>query len=222
MADRLVPKEPFPTLRETPEEIAYELRAHEGALWTGSRMFIGIWAFAFAALGFCYFYLRSANNAGLWRPQHLTAPTASGAAIFAFSLVAAFLIAYGLWRFRSGSALDWEVAGWTAVLSSLIAAGLQIWQLTVLPFFPGASGYSSCFVGWAGMNVALLLSGAYWLETLLARHARLRRAIAEDGGAVRSSLPAARLFRANLEGCTYFWGFVAAVALLFWALFYVV
>ena len=52
--------------------------------------------------------------------------------------------------------------------------------------------------------------------------AEIRRAIAEDGGAVRSALPAARLFRVNLEGCTYFWVFTAAVALLFWVLFYVV
>jgi len=222
MADRLTPTESFPTLRETPEEIAYELSAHEGALWTGSRMTIGIWAFAFAALGFAYFYLRSSNNANLWRPAHMTAPTGVGAAVLAFSLASALLVGYGLWRFRSGSALGWQVAGWTGVLCTLIAVGLQIWQLTELPFFPGRSGYSSCFVGWAGMNITLLLSGAYWLETLLARELRLRRAVSEDGGVVRSALPAVRLFRVNLEGCTYYWVFIALVALFFWMLFYVV
>ena len=136
MADRIVPSESFPMLRETPEEIAYELRAHEGALWTGSRMAIGIWAFAFAALGFAYFYLRSANNADAWRPAHITAPTGLGAAVLAFSLAAALLAGYGLWRFRLGSALDWEVAGWTSVLCALGAVGLQIFQLTQLPFLP--------------------------------------------------------------------------------------
>ncbi|MGD0982989.1 MAG: hypothetical protein ABSA65_04115 [Acidimicrobiales bacterium] len=221
MTDRLTSTESFPMLRETPEEIAYELRAHEGALWTGSRMVIGIWAFAFAALGFAYFYLRSANNASLWRPAHITAPTGAGAAVFAFSLASAFLVAYGLWRFRSGSELDWQVTGWTGVLCTLTAVALQIWQLTVLPFFPGSSGYASCFIGWAGMNIALLLSGAYWLETLLARQLRLRRAVVEDGGMVRSSLPAVRLFRANLEGCTYYWVFIACVAFFYWVLFYV-
>jgi len=222
MADRLAPDESFPALRETPEEIAYELRAHEGALWSGSRMLIGIWAFAFAALGFAYFYVRAANNADLWRPAHITAPTAVGAAIFAFSLAASFLTAYGLWRFRQGSEIDWQVAGWTAVLCTLTAVSLQIWQLTVLPFFPASSGYASCFVGWAGMNIVFLLSGGYWLETLLARQLRLRRAVAEDGGMIRSSLPAVRLFRVNLEGCTYYWVFIAFVSLFFWALFYVV
>ncbi len=67
--------ESFPQLKETPEEIAFELRSQEGALWTGSRLLIGIWAFAFAALAFAYFYLRSANNGNLWRPGGITAPT---------------------------------------------------------------------------------------------------------------------------------------------------
>jgi len=46
--DRLAADESFPALKETPEEIAYELRAQEGALWTGSRLLIGIWAFGAA------------------------------------------------------------------------------------------------------------------------------------------------------------------------------
>lgn len=208
-------------LRETPEEIAYELRAQEGALWTGSRLLIGIWAFAFAALAFAYFYLRSSNNEGLWRPHGITAPTGIGAAVFAVTVACAVLAVFGNRRFRQGSALDWEVAGWTAVLGALVAVGLQIWELTELPFFPGSSGYASCFIGWACMNLALLLCAAYWLETLLAREVRLRRAVAEDGGSTQSPMPVARLFRANLEGCTYFWGFVAVVATFFWVLFYV-
>lgn len=222
MADaKLSPFESFPELTETPEERAFELRAQEGALWTGGRLLIGIWAFAFAALAFAYFYLRSANNEELWRPHGVTAPTGAGAAVFAFSLAAAVLAVFGTRRFRRGLTLDWEVAGWTAVGGLLVAVALQIWQLTQLPFFPGASGYASCFIGWAGMNIALLLCGAYWLETLLAREIRLRRAVADDGGAPRSTLPAARLLRANLEACTYFLGFVAVVAAFFWVLFYV-
>ena len=74
---------------------------------------------------------------------------------------------------------------------------------------PGSSGYASCFIGWAAMNIAVLLAGTYWIETILAREIRLRRAMAQDGGAPDSTLPVARLFRANLNGCTYFWGFIA-------------
>ena len=215
------PSEGFLHLNETPEEIAFELRAQEGALWTGGRLVIGIWAFAFAALAFAYFYLRSANNEDLWRPGGITAPTAAGAAIFAVTVASALLGYEGLRRFRSGVSLDWEVAGWTSVLGGLVAVGLQVWQLTDLPFFPGSSGYASCFIGWAILNIVLILTGIYWLETLLARQARLRRALREDGGTAQSTLPVARMFRANLEGCTYYWGFIAVVATFFWVLFYV-
>ena len=214
--------ETFPELKETPEEIAFELRAQEGAIWTGGRLLIGIWAFAFAALAFAYFYLRSANNQDLWRPGGITAPTGVGAAIFAITLASALLVNFGERRFRNNEGLDWQVAGWLAVVGGLLAVGLQIWQLTVLPFFPGSSGYASCFIGWAVMNIALVLAGTYWIETILAREIRLRRAMSQDGGAPGSKLPVARLFRANLNGCTYFWGFIGVVATFFWVLFYVI
>ncbi len=214
--------ESFPELHETPEEIAYELRSQEGALWTGGRLLIGIWAFGFAALAFAYFYLRSANNEELWRPRGITAPTGAGAAIFAVTVACALLVQYGERQFRREETLDWQVAGWTAVLGGLLVIGLQIWQLTDLPFFPGSSGYASCFIAWAALNIAVVLSAVYWIETILARELRLRRAMAQDGGAPNSTLPVARLLRANLNGCNYFWGFTAAVATFFWILFYVV
>jgi heme/copper-type cytochrome/quinol oxidase subunit 3 len=218
--DKLV-HEPSPILHETPEEIAFELRSHEGALWTGGRLLIGIWSFAFASLAFAYFYLRSANNDSLWRPNHVTAPTAAGAAIVALTVACAVLVVVGYRRFKRGMLLDWEVAGWTAVLGALLVVGLQIWQLTQLGFYPASSGYASCFIGWAVLNIAVVLSGTYWLETNLAREMRLRRAAAEDGGAARSTLPTARLFRVSLEGCAYFWGFIAVVSTFFWVLYYV-
>jgi heme/copper-type cytochrome/quinol oxidase subunit 3 len=214
--------ESFPELRETPEEIAFELRAHEGALWTGSRLLIGIFAFGFAALAFAYFYLRSANNEDLWRPGGITAPTGIGAAIFAVTVASALLVQFGERRFRINETLDWQVAGWTAVAGGLLAVGLQIWQLTQLPFFPASSGYASCFIAWGALNVLLILSGTYWIETILARELRLRRAMAQDGGAPNSTLPVARLLRVNLNGCTYFWGFIALLATFFWLLFYVI
>jgi hypothetical protein len=210
------------TLMGPSEELAYELRSQEGSIWTGGRALIGIVTFAFAALAFAYFYLGSANNESLWRPHHITAPTSIGGAVFAVSVASMLLNVYGTARLRRGAVLDWVVSGWTSVFGILLAAGLQIWELTVLPFYPGSSGYSSVFVGWAVMNFGLLLGCAYWLETVLARAARLRRATAEDGGPARSSLPPARLMRANLESCTSFLVFAAVVELFFWVFLYIV
>ena len=82
------------------------------------------------------------------------------------------------------------MAGWTAVLGGLLVIALQVWELTDLPFFPGSSGYASCFIGWAALNIALMLSGIYWIETLLARQVRLQRALPRTG--VRPSRPCRR------------------------------
>jgi heme/copper-type cytochrome/quinol oxidase subunit 3 len=211
-----------PLFTETPEEREFELRAAVGAYWSGGRLVIGMYTFLFASLAFAYFYLRSNNAGQLWRPGGVTAPTGIGAAIFAVTLASALLAIYGQGRMRSGSILDWEVSGWTSVFGALVAVGLQIWQLTELPFFPGSSGYASCFIGWAVLNILLLLSGVYWLETNLALCIRLKRIDPEEGTPATSTGAAAQLFRANVESCTYFWGFMAIVAGLFWMFFYLI
>jgi heme/copper-type cytochrome/quinol oxidase subunit 3 len=211
-----------PLFTETPEEREFELRAAVGAYWSGGRLLIGMYTFLFASLAFAYFYLRSNNAGQLWRPGGMTAPTGIGATIFAVTVASALLIMYGQGRMRSGSILDWEVSGWTSVFGGLVAVGLQVWQLTELPFFPGSSGYASCFIGWAVLNILLLLSGVYWLETNLALSFRLHRIDADDGTPATSAGPSAQLFRANVEACTYFWGFMAVIGGLFWVFFYLI
>jgi heme/copper-type cytochrome/quinol oxidase subunit 3 len=207
---------------DTPEEREFELRAAIGSYWTGGRLFIGMFAFLLASEAFAYFYLRSSNNGQLWRPQNQTAPTGIGWAIFVVVLVSAAIAIFGHSRLRKGSVLDWEVAGWTAVLGGLLATGLQIWQLTQLPFFPGASGYASCFIGWAVMNIIMLLTGTYWLETTLARSLRMRTAATADGLDQVATTAPGQIFRANVAACTYFWGFMAGGSALFWMMFYLI
>jgi hypothetical protein len=211
-----------PLFTETPEEREFELRAAVSAYWTGGRLLIGMFTFLFASLAFAYFYLKSNNSGKLWRPDGITAPTGVGWAIFAVVVASALLAMYGQWRMRSGSILDWEVSGWVAVGGLLLAIGLQVWQLTELPFFPGSSGYASCFIGWAVMNIMLLIGGAYWLETNLAMAIRLRRRAPEEGSLATATGPAAQLFRANVESCTYFFGFMAVISALFWVFFYLI
>lgn len=203
----------------SPEEAAYELRSAEGALWTGGRLVIAIFAMAFAALAFTYFYLRSSNSDGLWRPHAVTAPTADGGAIVAFTIAAAVAAMYGIGRLRRGSLLDWEVATWTALACSLAALGLQAYEFADLPFYPGSSGYASCFIGWSVMNCGILFAACYWTETTVVRHLRLRRAHAEEGGD-RESLLMPRITRISLVTLAHFLVFTAVVGVFFWVFFY--
>lgn len=203
---------------ETAEEIAYGNRSAETALFVGSRVLIAIYAFAFAALAFAFFYLRSSDSAGLWRPGHVTAPTAAGAAIMAFTLAGAAFFWYGVVKLRLDQFGDWEVAGWMAVAMTLAAVAVQCWELVAVPFAPGSSGYSSVFVAWAGMDIFLLMSAAYWSETLVTRGARLRRARSEEGGDGGGLTPP--LYRLNVDAAAAFWIFTAVVSVFFWVFFY--
>ena len=139
--------ESFPQLHETPEEIAFELRAPEGRALdrrapahrhlglrlrgTGVRLLLsplGEQPGSMAPKGH-----HGANR----RPARPSSPSRWRRRCWC---------SYGERRFRTNQTLDWQVAGWTAVLGGLLAVGLQIWQLTELPFFPGSSGYASCFI----------------------------------------------------------------------------
>ena len=71
------------------------------------------------------------------------------------------------------------------------------------------------------MDLLLLFSGFYWLETILASHIRLRRAARKGGGVDEAFLLTDRMFRVNAESCAFYWGFIAVVSLFFWVFFYV-
>jgi hypothetical protein len=127
----------FPS--ETPEEREFELRAHIGSIWSGGRLFVGMYTFLVASLVFSFFYLRSSNNGNLWRLHDQHAPVAYGWAIYLLIVATALLAIFGQRRLRQGGVTDFQVAGWTGVLFGLVALFLQIWQLQKLSFYPGAS-----------------------------------------------------------------------------------
>jgi heme/copper-type cytochrome/quinol oxidase subunit 3 len=207
-------------LSSTPEEREFELRAQIGSIWSGSRLFIGMYTFLLASEVFSYFYLRSSNNGMLWRLPHQHAPIAYGWAVFISMTITALLAMYGQRRLRKGNVADFQVAGWTGVGIGLIALILQIWQLTKLSFFPGSSGYASTFMGFVVLNIISIVLGTYWLETTLARSLRLRKELGGESPEL-SMAPEARLFRANVASMAYFWGFLALSGAMFTAMFYV-
>ncbi len=202
----------------TPEEAEFELRAHIGSIWSGGRLFIGMYTFLLASLVFAYFYLRSANNGLLWRPDHVTAPTHYGWAIFLATVATGIMAVTGRRRLRGGALVDWQVAGWTAFTTAAIALILQIWELSSLPFYPGSSGYASTFIGFSVFNIMTLVITTFWLETTLTRSHRL--AHERGGNALLSTDVDAQSWRANVSAMTYFVGFVALSGAFLFAMFY--
>jgi heme/copper-type cytochrome/quinol oxidase subunit 3 len=204
---------------ESAEEREYEFRALISSIWTGGRLFIGIYTFMLSGLVFSYFYLRSSNNGLLWRPDHVTGPRSFGLFVFGLSLATSILAYLGRKRLVAGSFTDFNVAAWTGVTTGLLALLLQILEFSHLGFYPGSSGYASCFVGFCVMNIMTLLIAAYWLETTVARGMRIRKELPGDNPEF-SSHPRARAFRADVAAMTYFQLYVALTGALLFAMFY--
>jgi hypothetical protein len=204
------------------DEDAYYHDASLGAMWTASRTGVALLATFYGGIAFAFFYLRSLNSQGQWDPGHLTASTIIGTTIMLLIVVAAVANYFGMRRLRNGYVVDWQVAGTVAIAFLLIAGGMQIWELTRLPFNPAQSGYAGVFIAFAPVNtVAILLSG-YWAETLLAKSIRARRQLAADGGLGVSSQPEAETFRASLDGLSFHLNFFALLSIVFFIIFYVV
>jgi len=100
----------YPVAYGTPEEIAYEARAQEGAIWTGSRLLIGIAGFAFASLAFAYFLPTVVEQRRPVAPGQHHGPTGLGAAVMTVALASALLFGFGLDRLRKNQTTDWEAA----------------------------------------------------------------------------------------------------------------
>lgn len=209
--------------REPPAVMAANLRV-AAQLWSSATVF-----FFFAFL-FAYFYLRSLNNAGQWKPKHVDPSVTLGTlTMLAVVLAAALLwLAVGNHRIRNYRA--WRQKGAVALVLLVAAVVLQIVQWATQGFGPTQGGYASVYFGWTGLEVLFLLGLAYWLETTLATSLRYRNvssAQLEAGAAAGDSDRESpdiddplSLLRAELGAVSVYATVLAAVALVTWLVLY--
>jgi hypothetical protein len=199
---------------------------HESALnatWTGSRLAIGGLAFLFGAFVFAYFYLRSLNSEGRWHGSGFHPPSLIwGTVIMLLVLVSAGVHYAGLQQIKAGHKRLWQIAGLVALIMGLVAVALQISEMFYLPFWPGSSGFSSVFVGFYPVFLTIVLAVMIWLETLLARSRFIPDISFVEQPPTYEEAFAVQRFQASLSSFALIWNFLAAMALLFWFLFYVI
>jgi hypothetical protein len=221
MAD--TPASPPSGLDASAEEAGFYHESALNAAWTGSRLAVGGLAFLFGAFLFSYFYLRSINSAGRWQGAGYHPPSIIIGTFIMMLVVTSAAVHYaGLQRIKAGSKRTWQALGITALVLGLGAVALQIIELLFLPFWPGSSGFSSVFVGFYAVFAVILLAAVVWLEMLLARSRFIRAISFVEQPPTYAEAFAVQRFQANLSAFNLIWAFLAAMAVLFWTLFYVI
>jgi heme/copper-type cytochrome/quinol oxidase subunit 3 len=203
-------------------------------LVSAGHMLASATAFFFLAFVFAYFYLRSLNSDGLWRPKHIDPSQTFGALVMVAVVVVAVLLRLGLADHRADRRSAWRVKGAIALAVGVVAVVLQVVEWTTIGFGPADGGYASVFFGWTAFLVFVFVCALFWLETVLATSIRYRgwtageRTVAPGEASGDPGRPGedienpVRLVRGSLEACSFYWAFLAGLGVLSWIVLYLI
>src|SRR5579884_775318 len=104
-------------------------------LSVGGRLLCGAVTFFFMSFVFAYFYLRSLNQEGLFRPHHLKPDQALGGA-FVGCLIVSMLLSVLAARGLTARAGSWLTLAAGSVVFALLAVALQCVEYTQQNFGP--------------------------------------------------------------------------------------
>jgi heme/copper-type cytochrome/quinol oxidase subunit 3 len=193
---------------QTPDDLLAEpAEVHERNLRIGVRVIAGSTIMFFLAFLFAYFYLRSLDSHGLWRPDGVDPPQGYGAAIVSLFVLSAGSAAYAARAARNGR--RWLGAAGFSLLLALVGCIVQAFEYAHLGFGPRSGGYASVFIGWTALVVVFVLAVIYWLETLFAEGLRNRHG---PGPQVPP----------GLDEVAFYWQLLAAIGGIAWAILYLI
>ena len=212
---------------EPPEVLARNLTI-AGQLLAGST------AFFFLAFLFAYFYLRTLNNAHLWRPKHVDASVTWGTIVTLVFVASAILVQFGLADHRAERTSAWRLKGLAALLLGLAGLVLQVVAWTQQSFGPADGGFASVYFGWTAFQFLFVLGTMFWLETVLATSYRYRgwskgeatvppgHASGDPGRPGQDIRDPVSLVRAELGALSLYWTFLAGIVVLSWIVLYLI
>ncbi len=212
-------------LDEPPEVMTRNLSA-AGYLLAGAT------AFFFVAFLFGYFYLRSLNNAGMWKPSGVDGSIGWGTAVVACYIVSAVLVRLGRADHVAGRLAAWRLKGLIALLVGLVGLVVQVLAWTHEGFGPADGGYASIYFGWTAFLFLFVLGTMFWLETTVATSFRYRSLTegadipaghgSGDPGRMEHDIrDPVSLVRGELDALSFYWTFLAGIAVVTWVVLYV-
>jgi heme/copper-type cytochrome/quinol oxidase subunit 3 len=201
-------------------------------LVSASYLLAGATAFFFVAFLFAYFYLRSLDNGGMWKPKGVDASVAWGTVVVACYVASALLVRFGLTDHRALRRDRWRVKGLAALLVGVVGLVLQVIAWTHQGFGPADGGFASVYFGWTAYLFLFVLGTLLWLEMTLATSFRYRKMETEAPPPGHASGDPHRtahdisdplsLVRAELVGLSFYWTFLAAIAVVTWIVLYLI
>jgi heme/copper-type cytochrome/quinol oxidase subunit 3 len=225
------------------EPLAYESTGYEVVeqeppellgrnLVSASYLLAGATAFFFISFVFAYFYLRSLNSAGMWKPNGVDASTGWGTAVVACYALSAVLVRLGLADHRALRRAQWRLKGVVALLVGVAGLVLQVFDWTHEGFGPADGGFASVYFGWTAFLFLFVFCTLLWLEMTLATSLRYRNVETDapapgeasgdphrTGHDIRDPLS---LVRAELVGLSFYWTFLAGIAVVSWIILYLI
>jgi heme/copper-type cytochrome/quinol oxidase subunit 3 len=199
-------------------------------LVSASYLLAGSTAFFFVAFLFAYFFLRTLDNAGMWKPSGVDASIGWGTAVVACYALSAVLVRLGLTDHRALRRRQWRIKGLAALLVGVVGLVLQAIGWTQQGFGPADGGFASVYFGWTAFLFLFVLGTLLWLEMALAmslRYASAESGVPAPGHAsgdphrtahdIRDPLS---LVRAELVGLSFYWTFLAGIAVVTWVILY--
>ena len=201
-------------------------------LVSASYLLAGASAFFFIAFVFAYFYLRSLNNAGLWKPSGVSASIGWGTAIVACYVVSALLVRLGLADHRALRRRQWRQKGGLALLVGVVGLVLQAIAWSHQNFGPADGGFASVYFGWTAFLFLFVFCTLLWLEMTLATSLRYRKmetgapppghASGDPHREAHDIRDPLSLGRAELVGLSFYWTFLAGIAVVSWIILYLI
>lgn len=186
-------------------------------------------AFFFLAFVFGYFYLRSLNNAHMWKPTGVDASIGWGTAVVVLVVLSAVVVRLGLADDRAGRFAAWRTKGLAALGLGIAALVVQAIAWTQQSFGPADGGFASVYFGWTAFVFLFVLGTLFWLETTLAMSWRYRKqagavppgeASGDPYRAAHDIKDPVSLVRSELVALSFYWTFLAGIAVLTWVVLY--
>jgi heme/copper-type cytochrome/quinol oxidase subunit 3 len=188
-----------------PDVFAEPPEVHQRNVWIGARLLAGATIMFFLTFVFAFFYLRSLNHNGNWRPDGFDAPQGYGVAIVALFIVSA--VSFGFSARQAARGRGWLAPAGASLALGLAGCVVQGFEYAHLGFSPTDGGWASVFFGWTSLYAVFVLMAMYWVEILLAEGLRSR-------GAPEAVAPT------GVTDAAFYWGLLASIGVLAWVLLY--